>query len=972
MNNEEQHLLRRFATGRDEAAFETLVQRHLGLVLGAARRQLGGDHHAAEDVAQQVFTLLARKASRLLNHDCLAAWLHTATRMACQMHVRAAVRRERREQEAVMSLAQDGGEPLWEQLAPVLDEALLELEENDRSLILMRHVNRRSGEEMAATLGVSEPAVRKRVERALTRLRDILVKRGVAISLVALAGAMEMNAQAQVPAGLATQIAGQSVAKAGAGLAWLSPAVIIGVVVLLGVALFVLPRLDYALSKVSAATENTVASTASPQQASERLDLATNSVAVDVRRFTLPIVDAETRQPLAAASVTFWVGYDERSQRRIGERMWASNGPVRMTWTNDCLRFLAQVECEGYADTWVEWTREQGVLPVPDSWTLLMERAPTIGGVVLDEQGNPVPSAVIKVWMFGDLSVTVPGTKQPTLTHPARMISNDITAKTDAGGRWAIRRIASAVQNGRITVVVEHPDFLTDRSDTKPGNQLPALQAETYRSVLRRQKILAVSGVVRDPAGNPLSGARVTDGTLYSNPGTTTVGDQHLTTDTNGAFSFKAGSGSKIHVTAKADGFAARTVSWSGEPLDIMLQPGRTLRLRVVNPDGEPIEGIRAQSAQFQHTGGSETNQSTYYQLEANTDADGRVEWPDVPNEPLLFTFFSDLPDYITRVGDVLQPDEQEQTIVITPALKISGTVTDAETGALVPSFRVASVDVFGTNGIPSAPPFALPDIVSGNAFEAGRFELKLKPNGGYLAPSLNGPRERQRQGSYLKITAPGYAAQVTRYLNVKEGQVEIRVVLKRAASTTVQIVDPSGYAVTGAEVVACSASGGLKLDRGTWTMDGDYVLTTDAKGYFVLPADERLQLVVVMDRARTMMGWATMETLQRTGVLRLSQLHRLELYPSRADVVLPPEGCDVKISSPALQQLTGDSTPLWGSCDAEGKCVFVGLPVGLYQATLLPRKDANNHGPGKEFSIKLDGDSPAMVRFELPLGGGR
>ena len=96
MHNEEQHLLRRFASGGDEAAFETLVNRHLGLVLGAARRQLGGDHHAAEDVAQQVFTLLARKAGRLLDHDCLAAWLHTATRMSCQTYIRTAVRRERR------------------------------------------------------------------------------------------------------------------------------------------------------------------------------------------------------------------------------------------------------------------------------------------------------------------------------------------------------------------------------------------------------------------------------------------------------------------------------------------------------------------------------------------------------------------------------------------------------------------------------------------------------------------------------------------------------------------------------------------------------------------------------------------------------------------------------------------------------------------------------------------------------------
>lgn len=976
MHNEDQQLLRRFATGRDEAAFETLVRRHLGLVLGAARRQLAGDHHAAEDVAQQVFTLLAQKAGRLLRHNCLEAWLHTATRFACQTHIRTAVRRERREQEVAMNLATAGGESLWEKVGPVLDEALSELGEQDRGLILMRHVKQQSSEEMAARLGVSEPAARKRVERALTRLRGCLAKRGIAIGVVALAGAMELNAQAQVSPGLVSQIAGHAAAQAGAAagatawLAWLKPAVIVGAAALICAVAILLPRADKQSTVQPVPTGPTVSVVAATQATASEPDTATNRPAAEVRQFMLNIVDAETHLPLTGASATFWVGYDEHSQQRIDERAWASNGPVRVTWTNDCLRFHVQVECEGYADTYIEWAREQGVLPVPESWTLLMERAPTIGGVVVDEQGSPVPSASVAVWVSGELTITVPGTKQPTLSYPARIIDNNVTAQTDANGCWAIRRIARAVQNIGMTIVVTHPDYLYDRSDLKPGNSLPALQAETYRSVLKRQESVTVTGIVRDPAGNPLPHAQVTDGTLFSKPGTFIEGDQRLTTDTNGAFSFSAGSGAKIHVTAKADGFAAKTVAWSGQPLAITLQPGRTLHLRVVNPDGNPIAGVRAQSTQFQHTGGSETNQSTYYQLEATTDADGRVEWADVPNEPLLFTFWADLPDYNSRVGEVLQPDELEQTIVLTPALKVAGLVTDAETGAPVPMFHVASVDVFGTDGIPPAPPFALPDTISGKPFEAGRFELKLKPGGGYASPSLNGPRERQRHGSYLKITAPGYAAYTSRYLDVKEGQVQIQAALKRAANARVQIVNPSGYAVVGADVVACSASGGLNLNRGAWTLSGDYVLTTDANGWFELPADNRLQFVAVMDRARTLLGWATMDTLRREGSLKLTQLHRLELFPAQAGAAQSTEGCDVKLTSPVLEQLTGDASPLWSRCDGEGKCVFVGLPAGTYQATLLAREGAKSPEAGKNFTIELAADAPALVRCELPAGG--
>src|SRR4051794_10590625 len=78
-------LLRRFARGRDQAAFELLLWRHGGMVLACCRRVLG-DAHAAEDAFQATFLALARQAGSIAQGEALAGWLH---RVACRVALRA-------------------------------------------------------------------------------------------------------------------------------------------------------------------------------------------------------------------------------------------------------------------------------------------------------------------------------------------------------------------------------------------------------------------------------------------------------------------------------------------------------------------------------------------------------------------------------------------------------------------------------------------------------------------------------------------------------------------------------------------------------------------------------------------------------------------------------------------------------------------------------------------------------------------
>jgi RNA polymerase sigma factor (sigma-70 family) len=211
-------LLRRFAEGRDEAAFGVLVRRQLNLVYSVALRQVGGDAHLAQDVVQRVFTDLARKAPALSRRATLGGWLYRATRFTAADLVRAERARRVREQEAqtMHDPSPDSNAADWEKLRPLLDEAISELREPDRDALLLRFFEARPFAEIGAALRTSEDAARMRVERALGKLHIALTRRGVTSTSAALGLALANQASVAAPVGLATSVTATAVAGAAA------------------------------------------------------------------------------------------------------------------------------------------------------------------------------------------------------------------------------------------------------------------------------------------------------------------------------------------------------------------------------------------------------------------------------------------------------------------------------------------------------------------------------------------------------------------------------------------------------------------------------------------------------------------------------------------------------------------------------------------------------------------------------------
>ncbi|MGA2173896.1 MAG: sigma-70 family RNA polymerase sigma factor [Verrucomicrobiota bacterium] len=217
MMSEDAELLRRYATERSESAFAELIRRHVDLVYSAALRLVNGDTHCAQDLSQQVFTELARRAKPLARHPALVGWLYTTTRQMAWHAIRSEQRRAAREQMAhTMSelLRPPAAEPDWEHLRPVLEDAMHDLNDADRVAVLLRFFKNKSLRQVGLELGLTENAARMRVERALEKLRLCLARKGVTSTGAALALALSGNAVSSAPAGLAAALAGASLAGA--------------------------------------------------------------------------------------------------------------------------------------------------------------------------------------------------------------------------------------------------------------------------------------------------------------------------------------------------------------------------------------------------------------------------------------------------------------------------------------------------------------------------------------------------------------------------------------------------------------------------------------------------------------------------------------------------------------------------------------------------------------------------------------
>ena len=203
-------LLTEYANRQSEHAFTELVGRNVALVYSAALRQVR-EPQLAEEVTQVEFIILARKARTMSRYTHLSGWLCRVAYFVSHDALRAERRRQHRER--IVAPMENPADTDWTQIAPLLDEVVAQLNEKDRSAIVLRFYEQKSLGEVGAALGVDADAAQKRVARALEKLRTFFVKRGIDSTASSIAGAISANSIQAVPVALAKSVTVVALAK---------------------------------------------------------------------------------------------------------------------------------------------------------------------------------------------------------------------------------------------------------------------------------------------------------------------------------------------------------------------------------------------------------------------------------------------------------------------------------------------------------------------------------------------------------------------------------------------------------------------------------------------------------------------------------------------------------------------------------------------------------------------------------------
>ena len=708
----ETELLQAFKENRSETAFAELVRRYSGLVFSVAKRRLANTA-LAEDITQIVFIRFAKAPPRVQSPAELAAWLHRTT-----VHVtidiwRSEVRRRNREQQAMpMEPAEDS---LWEETLPNLDEALNQLRDDDRQILLLRFFGRKTMRETGESLGISEDAAKMRVSRAVERLRTQMGV-GAACSVALLTTLLAERSVEAVPAVLRARLADIRLpAAAGAGgiLGLLKEAsglkLIAGAALLAIIGFSVLHMIrpsKAAVVHIEAADSSTNPSSKTVQVQAKLEASNANSTSLSAAAPQKPVkmwfqvLDSESGLGIPNTKVEaamFGAGGVGEGHDLITDMngMAAIPEPDNPAMTHGMNVFVV---AEGHVSKAVGFPDY-----VPSDYAIKLEPAMSASGLVVDEQGLPVSGVKVIVQGPGNVS----GQRENIDFQTCNVNSDD-------DGSWRFSYLPLSFTND-IQFLLRKPGYAV----TLPT--VPFSRVNLTNLVLVIERGYAVAGTVADEQGHAIVNAKVkvltnsrdtersvetdeagnfmlaglkadnqfgpnwewplpqvktnADGAFLIQEVKPFYGHTEVTLSTSGdeAISMRhevpaseaTNSQPVIKLAIQAKGFASQTVTVAltsaTNVVHFVLAHGNIFRGQITDEAGDPIPNAVVQTDyDFKY------QILTRYDWSTHTDASGEFNWDSAPAEKICYWFEADGYEPIRSLS--LPADGTEHKIVLKKA----------------------------------------------------------------------------------------------------------------------------------------------------------------------------------------------------------------------------------------------------------------------------------------------------------------
>ncbi|MHC5538147.1 sigma-70 family RNA polymerase sigma factor [Singulisphaera rosea] len=824
----EDELLHRVHARRDAPSFEALLGRHGPMVWGVCRRLLH-DTNDVEDAFQATFLILLGKAGSLRDPSGVGPWLHgVAYRVALRARGDTARRREKEHRaahpEATAGEVDDDRERLL-----ALDEEIRRLPEKYARPVILCELEGLTYEDAARRLNGTPAAIKGRLSRARKRLRDRLSRRGLAPN-AGLVGpsSLSIPAPATPPETLTISTIGLlKTTSLGDPIAKTSVMAIVNGV-LGAMRTSRLKFMAMSLTVMAGTTLIALACVFGQQGGPDQQEPGAGTPRESARPIATEESDPRDRDQEASPGRTMKIRVVDKRTRgavpAVALRV-ASDNLLKEVVTDASGQYLLtlpeahpnglwiRARKEGFVPTWVTWGggHDSPRLSLPGSFEIELEPGTSIGGQVQDPRGQPIEGVLVELSIPSGFMAD--GISLPSLSAEP--------IKTDAKGHW-VCNFAPANLEG-LSFRLQHPDHVSDQIISRKLTRVSALRDTT--AVMVMDSGVPLTGRVTDREARPIAGAKVTQGT-ESSPGPPFV----KTTDADGRFSFPHVEPGDTLLVVRAPGYApdlARVRARAAmPPVDIRLEPGRTIEGRVLDLEGKPLANTSVGAVGFPEfpSLGSRTKST----------AEGGFRLTDQPTRPVTLRVYKPGFMFVERPS---RATDGESRITLTPEFTVRGSVVDAETGQPIPDFKLLIGDD------------------STDESERWNRELAYKCQGGHYEVVFTTSRPELRS---LRIEAAGYFPAVSRGFRTTESPQVYDFQLKRgtpandpALSGIVRL--PDGSPAVGAIVTLATNSQRVSLKDGR-DMDPERhpTVTTGSDGRFAFPhQDEPAVLLAYHERGQ-------------------------------------------------------------------------------------------------------------------------